>query len=407
MNIERQYAFVDEFGIPNLDLSNQNVSSHFIVTAIIIGESKISELEGLLEPIRKRHFQTGEMKSSKVGSNDHRRKQILSELSNLEFNIYALIIDKSKVVSEGLQWKRSFFKFINGLLYRPLYHSYPNLKLIADRIGDKEYMQSFKAYIEKKHIPDLFNQAEFGFVSKSSKLLVQLADFITGTLARCFDRTVFSTAGRDFVQTLKPRIISLEEWPREFKTLIESPKLKTDCKVNQIIAMRATNSVEVFIQENEKSDDPTILNRIKCAKFLLLNCLWIDANKYVSTESIIRNLHPNQLSSNKYRRYIRSAIIAKLRDAGVLIASSSKGYKIPVNEDDLSDFAEHTSAIILPMVQRIAKCRKAVLLATKNKCDILNYHQFDYLKPLASSGIMDKLLAEEHPYTSMPANPEY
>ena len=52
---------------------------------------------------------------------------------------------------------------------RKLYRTYTNLKISADEHGSKEFMEGFKRYVEENHIPNLFNESEFGFVdSKSS-----------------------------------------------------------------------------------------------------------------------------------------------------------------------------------------------------------------------------------------------
>ena len=67
--VERVYAFTDESGAFGWDIENPNVSTHFIITAIIV---KGPDLEGFTqkaEALRKKHFQTGEIKSSNIGGN--------------------------------------------------------------------------------------------------------------------------------------------------------------------------------------------------------------------------------------------------------------------------------------------------------------------------------------------------
>ena len=48
------------------DVSKQGASSHFIIAAILVPESKVKALESGVEIIRKQEFQSGEMKSSSV-----------------------------------------------------------------------------------------------------------------------------------------------------------------------------------------------------------------------------------------------------------------------------------------------------------------------------------------------------
>src|SRR5688572_13908097 len=157
-------AYLDEYGTNELDITKEGVSSHFLITGVLIEEAKQKELEPHLERIAKKHFQTGEMKSKNVGNNDARRLKILKDLATLDFHIYLLVVDKASVLSEGLSYKKSFYKFINGLLYNDLYRLYPDLQLFTDEHGTVDYMHSFAKYVNKKHIPTLFTSATFQFL---------------------------------------------------------------------------------------------------------------------------------------------------------------------------------------------------------------------------------------------------
>lgn len=81
--MERVYAFTDESGAFGWDIENPNVSTHFIITAIIV---KGPDLEGFTqkaEALRKKHFQTGEIKSSNIGGNHARRLRVLADLQGI------------------------------------------------------------------------------------------------------------------------------------------------------------------------------------------------------------------------------------------------------------------------------------------------------------------------------------
>jgi len=78
--------------------------------------------------------------------------------------------------------------------------------------------------------------------------------------------------------------------------------------------------------------------------------------------------------------YFQTKVIAPLRDAGVLIASSSKGYKLPANESDLYDFINHSNAIIEPMLSRVKKFRDQIRLATNGKLDVLNKDEYSLIR---------------------------
>ena len=80
--------------------------------------------------------------------------------------------------------------------------------------------------------------------------------------------------------------------------------------------------------------------------------------------------------------YFQARIIAPLRDSGILIATSKKGYKIPIRESEILSFINQSSSVIKPMVERIKICRDSVLKATHNKVDVLNNDEYKYLKEI-------------------------
>lgn len=376
---ENQLAFIDEFGNSGFDFEKPNVSSHFIVSAVLIDKDRLRNIEDEIEKIRSKHFQTGEMKSSKVGKNDRRRKIILQKISNIDFQIYAFVFDKRKLWSEGLRYHGSFYKFLHGIVESNLYRTFPKLKITADQIGSKEFMSGFVKYVKKRHIPDLFSYSDFGFVESKSSLCIQLSDFLCGTLARGFDEHLKSLSGSSFIDILKKNIIDINEWPKDIKPYLyrygEEPQIEFD----NTIAQQSINSAKLFIEENEKKDDQLVKEQIQVVKYLLFHISYINYSTYVSTNELINNLE--KISDRGIsEHYFRSKIIAKLRDHGVLIASSPKGYKLPTNEQDLWDFINQISKIVKPMLGRLEKCRKHIRLATKNKIDILDRDEYKYLK---------------------------
>ena len=75
--MEREYAFTDEYGNFGWDIDNPTVSSHYIITAIIVKESDLDTYTTMAETIRKKYFQTGEMKSKNISTNHRRRQKII------------------------------------------------------------------------------------------------------------------------------------------------------------------------------------------------------------------------------------------------------------------------------------------------------------------------------------------
>lgn len=374
--MKNQLAYIDEFGNNGLDFSNQGTSSHFIVTAIIIDSDCLTQIETEVEAVRKKYFQTGEMKSSSVGNNDSRRKQILTELSNIDFHIYSCVIDKKQLKTRGFTYKQSFYKFLHSLVDKELFRIYPNIQIVADEHGGEEFKKSFIQYIKTNHISDLFNQT-FYLSDSRSNLLIQLADIITGTLSRCYETSKLSPSRQDFLGIIKDKILEIREWPTQFNEYLYDPKQYGD--FDKLISELSVNIAKDFISSNENSSTPATSDQIICMKYLLFYFQNISPNKYVPTFEIINNINAHKQAKISMH-YFRSKIIAKLRDKGVLIGSSSNGYKLPANNKDLFEFIKHTNSYIEPMLDRVLKCRNLIKTATKNKVDIIDFDEFKYLK---------------------------
>jgi predicted transcriptional regulator of viral defense system len=82
---------------------------------------------------------------------------------------------------------------------------------------------------------------------------------------------------------------------------------------------------------------------------------------------------------------IRSSGIAKLRDSDVIIASATKGYKIPRTRADINDFLELASSQILPLLDRVKKARDVYRLSSVGEYDILEEEQFAQVRKLLLS----------------------
>ena len=179
-------AFADEFGNNSFDFQTQG--SHFIVATVITKTDNVENLKIQIGDLRQKHkFQTGELKSSKVATDYSRRKRILEDIAKLDISIYAVIIDKSKLKGEGFNFKKSFYKFTNNLLYKELYRTFPTLDLYVDEHGGNDFLKEFKKYVEKNHSRNLFSGADFNIQNSKKNELIQIADFIAGSLGYIFD----------------------------------------------------------------------------------------------------------------------------------------------------------------------------------------------------------------------------
>jgi len=229
--MDNTYAFADESGNNSFDFKSQG--THFVVAAIIVAEHNLKFLEHEIERIRKYYFQTGEMKSSTIANNHQKRIKILNEVSQLPFITYAVVVNKQELWGEGFKYKKSFYKYLNGLVYKELYYTYPKLILMVDEHGGNDYMKSFKSYVQNNHMVNLFSGSEFEIVNSTNNILIQLADFMAGTIARCYDVTKISDFSNRFKEIIKPKIGCINEFPPKSKDY--SPPIDIDTLILLII----------------------------------------------------------------------------------------------------------------------------------------------------------------------------
>lgn len=374
-------AYADEFGTSSFDFEKQ--SSHFIVATVI---TKTSNVENLLEQIdairRKHNFQTGELKSQGVGPNHYRRKRILEDVSKLDISVYAVIVNKRDLSSEGFKYKKSFYKFLNNLLYKELFRTYPQLELYVDEHGGNDFMREFKKYVHRQHTQNLFSGSDFNILNSKESLGIQLADFIAGTLGYVFDDTKRSDESEEFANLLSPIILSLNHFPRRL-TFDELKSTNIDESFDERIAEVSFLRIQDFLERNVGSDQQKV-DQINLLKLLLWFQRANPTNRFITSREIFNHLNQNRADFMR-PEYFRTKVVGNLRDKGVLIASGRSGYKIPTSATDLNSFIKHGRRIILPMLNRINQARTTIKMATGNELDLLGGEEYAELKRLLDS----------------------
>jgi hypothetical protein len=371
-------AFADEYGNNSFDFKEQ--STHFIVATEICKEGYLPEFETKIDEIRKKHgFQTGEIKSSNIAGHHTRRIRVLEDIVKLEIAIYAVVIDKRKLNGPGFDFKRSFYKFTNNLLYKELFRTYPDLDLSVDEHGGNDFLIDFKKYIAKQHPRTLFDGADFNVLNSKNSKFIQVADLIAGTLGHVFDEHKKSEDTKKFLGILKPRIADINVFPKDYN-FMEIQESNIDAAFEPQIAQLAYLRMQTFLETTIGTNQQKI-DQINFLKLLQLYQRVNAKSTYITTKEILRHLNPGR-PKNMNEEYFRTKVVGNLRDKGVLISSSRAGYKIPTSINELKSFITHGKRVILPMVNRLKQARTAIKLATGNELDLLNNQEYFELKKL-------------------------
>lgn len=379
------HAFVDECGNTSLDTEKQGVSKFFVVTAVFFRTGTLTEVRAAAEAIRQEFFQKGEMKSKSIGPNDSRRKRVLEAISTLSITTYSLAIDKSRIdATTGLRHKRSFVKYVNRRLYERAFRIHEGLSLVADEHGSEQFMKGFVDYVDERIPRTLFSRASFSFSNSRDEVLLQVADMVAGTLARALEPAKRSDAANEFIALIAKREAGYDIWPPLAVSPAEAFLDGLGVAPNdESVRRHCLRQAALFLQQNADSNSEDRRLQVAVLELLTENLQFGREKKYLATGRIIGQLTTQtglQLTERKLR-----AAVSQLRDAGVIIANSSKGYKLPVNEADVAHFASHTNSIVPAMLARLSRARDDLRVASNGEVDILKTPAFDLLRRLVES----------------------
>lgn len=375
--MDKIYAYIDEYGAYGFDYDKDNVSTHFIITAAIVNEREKEYVITSIDEIRKRYFQKGEIKSSSIGKNHSRRKIILSKILELPIRYIILVVDKEMIFENGglKKSKSVFYKFLNEHLYSTLRNSYSKIEICADELGKNDFIDSFISYVKRKAKAtqlSLFDESHFHLANSKQDVLIQVADLISGSVAYDFDRKKMLLAeGNNYVDFINHKVNMIKHFPRNFEDMLEDTKtLKSGVYDPQIMEICYRKAMSVLSELENKSDDNCKMQYL-VLNYLLFRFKSNSTRSYISTKELKNFLLDNGFVI-KTDQTFRNKIIGHLRDKGVILASSSKGYRIPKGRGDIENYINHDKSVILPMIFRLKICYDEVLSGSNGEIDLLN-----------------------------------
>ncbi|VVS94439.1 DUF3800 domain-containing protein [Desulfoluna spongiiphila] len=350
-----KFAYIDESGTPII-----GDQRFYVITASICESCDLHEIESKIKDIQKNHCSGAELKSSRIGKNKRIRKQILQDLSELPIYYFSLVVDKNNIKKDsGLQWRTSMYKYCQRMLFDRIYKNLQSIKVICDTYGRTPFMESFETYIYNHFTETLFCEKEVCYSSPDDEILIQLSDFVGGSVRRCFES---KDKEEETLIHIKEKVIGIHKWPLSYQEISYGEE---DELIDIMIKNHCFSVALQFIQTTE--DD---LLKDVCT-FLLYDYSSIDKEFICSDELLKKLKHQGIISENKQKQWFMSRIIAPLRDAGVLIAASRDGYKIPCCREDISVFVKFVEEKSYPYLNRLVKMRESVFLGTNQKYDLV------------------------------------
>lgn len=368
-------AYIDESGSFGYSFDRPNTSEYFVICSVIAEQCHVMGISDEIEAIRQTEFGGKELKSSSVGGDIAKRFRILQGLLALPFSVMVVVIDKKRLYrNRGLDYKSSFIKYTNSMLHLALKKRYKSLEIVSDEYGSPEFMTGFQKYVRNKG--SLFSPYEFRFEKSSQCNLLQLADFVCGTIAMGYKHDT-PAKYEAFLNHLREKIIYRQVFPREFSDYLVDGNYWNDT-YDQQISKWCIRLATLYVEERDTSLEPLEVDRSVVVERLLFQ-LDVYPEAYINTDELKRLLQRRTGRSYSTQEF-RSDIIGSLRDAGVVISSSTKGYKIPLNLNEVYSYGDKTMQVVYPMLERLRKCRQSILLATENQLDIMDIPEYQEIK---------------------------
>jgi hypothetical protein len=351
----KTFAFIDESGDPVLN------EDRYVICAVICYEENLQHDLEKIQEIRAKHCNNAELKSKRTGGKFKNRVAICKSLAALKSKCYVMVINKDRLKRDsGFRIKTSTYKYCQRRLFEKIYKGISQVSVVVDNYGTKEFMESFKPYIDQHFKRSLFSKKEISFSTPLADPLLQVADFVGGTIRRYAQGDDDNSA----YLSLEPILGLVEAWPR----VSEDPFIDIDSdSVDQAVFRHCMLASE----EHLLSENDTVLR--EALQFLLYS-LPNKSEGFIYGDKILDHLKSEGfVEKSKNKHWLRQNVIAKLRRKGVPIAASEKGYKIPSSMKDLEIFVNFVSKKTLPYLDRVNKMRNSLLLDCGGEYDMLNH----------------------------------
>jgi hypothetical protein len=377
---EKVYAFIDEYGDTKAELGKPGTSKVFAIAALLVRDDDVDGARAAAEALRRKFFQTGEIKSAKVGGNDDRRLAILEHVSRLPVATFVLVINKGAIFPDsGLSFKRTFFKYTNARLYEWIHRRFENVSVVADEHGGREFMEEFERYIDRKLPRTLFSRRTFEFRSSRADPLLQVADFIVGTTGRVWDPDKPAKRKDDMLRLVAECSVGVETWPPQ---VTPKPSRDFECigsDFDHLVGKHCLRQAALFLEEHVEDE----IEATAILQHIVFHTN-VREREFVHGAEIREALARQGIMMDE-RQF--QTEVARLRDHNVILSSGPHGYRLPTRASDLVPFLDHAQSIVVPMLARVSRAREDLRASSLGALDILDHPDFAQLRSLLQNDV--------------------
>ncbi len=334
--MDKYIAYIDESGDPNF---TEGASDTLYVGAVVLKESELDSISAAVDSIKER-YRIVEFKSNRARSYE-RRVQICLELANLDIKLISVYVKKYELQGTWFRYRRGFYKYIQKLLNREIYRLFGNVHVQLDKFGSPDYQKSLELYLEKSMQVELFSP-EVTISSAKKNKFIQIADYISGSIRK-------QLLG-DFDGDTR---IS-EAFEPIWKVNLHIPD--TGRFVTPFPELEGGDSISFCVEEAYRYLESQVELK-ETAKYIALDYLYhsalTDPEEFIYTGELLNWLsnHNIELGEEQFRNEVTAA----LRDSGLIIVGTRKGYKIPTTLEDFQEYVSFSVNLVLPVLKRLKK----------------------------------------------------
>ena len=386
--MEPLYCFLDESGDPHFPAGEQGKSTHYVLGGIAVPESRLDAVRAAAGDLQREYFGKGEMKAGarSLNRDPEKRRALVEGIAALEASFVAVAVDKREVIEDGplAKWKKSFIKYTGSQLYRRLFTAHDTVHVVADEYGTEAYQNEFGRYIEARRIPDLFlASSSFSFGDSKADPLIQVSDIVSGTIFRALrDGT---DEDRALVALLRPRLHTFISWPPVFVPVEPPPRAGEQRERDAEVRDYALSQAAWYLTDHREDNAPLSVAQVATLDRLVFAAQLDEGSAFVHADEIIVGLRALGLPFAISKRWLSSEVIGPLRDAGVVITGSSRGYAIPFQASDLDEHALDVRSKAVPMLRRLSRYRADLALRTGGRIDLLASTELNDVKRLVEA----------------------
>lgn len=209
--MSKQLIFIDDSGDPGFKL-DKGSGRIFVIACVVFDDKYAAEFADASIKVLKNKMkwkQNYEFKFHRT--NDAEKKKFFNNLKTMDFEIYAIVVDKMKINSVNTKGVKAFYqKIIIETIAEVNYQE--EVEIYLDGRGDRKYRNKVMTNIRKVLSEKDVKIKKFKFVNSQNNNLVQLADMVAGAIHA--EHNPEKRARQKLLKIIKEKIVKISKYQK-------------------------------------------------------------------------------------------------------------------------------------------------------------------------------------------------